>query len=60
VVTKLLGLEVDKEVIVQRIIRSDIKEMFVGVVGIDGATSSIKGEGNDKFSEDKRFLSLGC
>ena len=60
VVTELLGLEVDEEVVVPRIIRSDIKEMFIGEVGIDWGTGSIEGEGYDKFDEDESFLFLGC
>jgi hypothetical protein len=60
VVTEILGLEVDKEVVIPRIIQSDVKEMFVGEVDIDGGTSSIRGEGHDKFDKDERFLSLGC
>ena len=59
-VTKLLILEVDKEVIVPRVIRSDVKEMLVREVGIDGVTGSVRGEGRDKFGKDERFLSLGC
>jgi hypothetical protein len=53
-------LEVDEEVSVPRIIRSDVKEMFIGEVDIDGATGSIGGEGCDEFGEDESFLSLGC
>jgi hypothetical protein len=60
VVTKLLSSEVDEEVAVPRIIQSDVKEMFVGEVGIDGGIDSIRGEGCDKFDEDKSFSSLGC
>jgi hypothetical protein len=60
VVIKLLGSEVDEEVVVPRIIQSDVKEMFIGEVGIDGGTGSIGGEDCDKFEEDKSFLSLGC
>jgi hypothetical protein len=60
VVTELLGSEVDEEVAVPRIIRSDVKEMFIREVGIDGGTGSIRGEGRDKFGEDERFLALGC
>jgi hypothetical protein len=60
VVTKLLGLEVDEEVVVPRIIWSDIKEMFVREVGIDEGTGSIGGEGHDKFGKEERFLALGC
>jgi hypothetical protein len=59
VVTKLLGSEVDEKVTVPRIIRSDVKDMFIREVGIDGGTSSIRGEGCDKFDEDERFLALG-
>jgi hypothetical protein len=60
VVTKLLGSEVDKEIIVPRIIRGDVKEMFIGEVSIDGGTGSIEGESSDEFGEDERFLALGC
>jgi hypothetical protein len=60
VVTKLFGSEVEEEVVIPRIIQSDVKEMFIGEVGIDGGTSSIGGEGYDKFDEDERFLALGC
>jgi hypothetical protein len=60
VVTKLLGSEVDEEVTVPRIIRSDIKEIFIGEVGIDRGIGSIRGEGCDKFGEDESFLSFGC
>jgi hypothetical protein len=60
VVTEILGLEVDEEVVVPRIIRSDVKDMFIREVSIDGGTGSIKGEGRDKFGEHKRFLSLVC
>jgi hypothetical protein len=60
VVTELLGSEVNDEVIVPRVIRSDVKEVFIGEIGIDGGTGSIGWEGCDKFSEDERFLALGC
>jgi hypothetical protein len=60
VVTKILGSEVDEEVVVPRIIRSDVKEMFIGEVSIDGGTGSIEGECRDQFNEDESFLSLGC
>jgi hypothetical protein len=36
VVSKFLGSEVDEKIIVPRIIRGDVKEMFIGEVGIDG------------------------
>jgi hypothetical protein len=60
VVTEILGLEVDEEVSVPRIIRSDVKEMFIGEVSIDRGTGSIEGEGCDAFGEDKRFIALRC
>jgi hypothetical protein len=60
VVTELLGLKVDEEVTVPWIIRSNIKEMFIREVSIGRGTGSIGGEGHDKFSEDERFLALGC
>jgi hypothetical protein len=60
VVTEILGSEVDEEFTVPRIIRSDIKEMFIREVSIDGGTGSIRGEGRDKFDEDESILSLRC
>jgi hypothetical protein len=60
VVTELLGSEVDEEVVVPRIIRSDVKEMFIRELGIDGGAGSIGREGCDKFGENERFLTLGC
>jgi hypothetical protein len=60
VVSELLGSKVDEEVTVPRIIRSDVKKMFIGEVSIDRGTGSIRGEGHDKFGEDESFLSLGC
>jgi hypothetical protein len=60
VVTELLSSEVDEEVFIPRIIRSDVKEVFVGKVGIDGGTGCVRGEGRDKFGENEGFLSLGC
>jgi hypothetical protein len=60
VATKILSSEVDEEVIVPRIIRSDVKEVFIWKFGIDGGTGCVRGEGHDKFSEDEGFLSLGC
>ena len=55
-----MSSEVDKEVVVPRIIRSDVKEVFVGKVGIDGGTGGVRGEGRDKFGENEGFLTLGC
>jgi hypothetical protein len=49
VVTEILIAEIDEEVTVPRIIRSDVKEMFVGKVGVDGGTGGVRGEGRDKF-----------
>jgi hypothetical protein len=60
VVTELLGSEVDEEVAIPRVIRSDVKEMFVREVGIDGGAGSVRGECHEKFGKDKGFLSLGC
>jgi hypothetical protein len=59
VVTELLGLEVDEEVVIPWIIRSDVKKMFIREVGIDGGTGSIGGEGCDKFARTRYFLLLG-
>jgi hypothetical protein len=60
VVTKFFILEVDEEVVVARIIRSDVKEVFVKKVGIDGGTGCVRGEGCDKFGGNEGFISLGC
>jgi hypothetical protein len=60
VVTELLISEVDEEVVVPRIIQSDVKGVFVEKVSIDGGTSGVRGEGRDKFGENEGFLSLGC
>jgi hypothetical protein len=60
VVTEILSLEVDEEVTIPRIIRSDVKEVFVGNVDIDGGTGCVRGEGRDKFNENEGFISLGC
>jgi hypothetical protein len=60
VVTKLLSSEIDEEVTVPRIIQSDVKEVFVRKVSIDGGTGGVRGEGRDKFSENEGLLALGC
>jgi hypothetical protein len=60
VVTEILSSEVDKEVAVPRIIRSDVKEMFVGKVDVDGGTGGVRGEGCDKFGENEGLLNLRC
>jgi hypothetical protein len=41
VVTEILSSEVDEEVAVPRIIRSDVKEMFVRKVDVDGGTGGV-------------------
>jgi hypothetical protein len=53
-------LEVDEEVTVPRIIRSDVKEVFIRKVGIGRGTGCVRGEGCDKLGENEGFLSLGC
>jgi hypothetical protein len=58
VVTKILSSEVDDEVSVPRIIRSDVKEMFVGKVGVVWGTGGVRGEGHDKFGVNKGLLTL--
>jgi hypothetical protein len=60
VVTELLISKVDEEVTVPGIIRSDVKEMFVRKVGVDGGTGGVRGEGRDKFSENEGLLTLRC
>jgi hypothetical protein len=60
VVTELLASEVDEEVIVPRIIRSDVKEVFVRKVSVDGGTGGVRGEGCDNFDENEGLLTLGC
>ena len=55
-----MSLEVDEEVTVPRIIRSDVKEVFIGKVGIDRGTGCVRGERRDKFGENEGFLALGC
>ena len=59
-VTEILSLEVDEKVAIPRIIRSDVKEMFVRKVGVDEGTGGVRGEGHDKFGEDEIFLSFWC
>jgi hypothetical protein len=58
--TKILSEKVDEKFIIPRIIQSDVKEMFVQKFGIDGGTGGVRGEGRDKFGENKGFLSFGC
>jgi hypothetical protein len=60
VVTELLSSEVDEKVIVPRIIRSDVKEMFVWKVGVDEGAGGVRGEGRDKFGENEGLLTLRC
>jgi hypothetical protein len=60
VASKFLHLEVDEKIIIPRVIRGDVKDMFVREVDIDGGTGSIGGKCRNEFSEDDGFLSLGC
>jgi hypothetical protein len=60
VVNKILSLEVDKKVVIPRIIRRNVKEMFIGKVGIDRGTSGVRGEGRNKFGENEGLLTLRC
>jgi hypothetical protein len=60
VVTELLSVEIYKEVVVPKIIRRDVKNMFIRKVGVDGGTGGVRGEGHDKFSENKGLLTLRC
>jgi hypothetical protein len=60
VVSEFLCSEVDEKIVVPRVIRGDVKEMFIGEVGIDGGTGSIRGKCHNEFGEDEGFLSLGC
>jgi hypothetical protein len=45
-VTELLSSEVDEEVTIPRIIQSDVKEMFVRKVGVDGGTGGVQRGGS--------------
>ena len=58
-VTELLSSEVDEEVAVPRIIRSDVKEMFIRKVGVDGGAGGVRWKGRDKFGENKFFIYFG-
>jgi hypothetical protein len=58
VVTEILSVKIDEEVAVLRIIRCDVKEMFVGKVGVDGGTSGVGGEGRDNFNKNEGLLTL--
>jgi hypothetical protein len=60
VVTELLSAEIDEEVVVPRIIRGDVKEIFIGKVGVDGGIGGVRGEGHDEFSENEGLLTLRC
>jgi hypothetical protein len=59
-VTEILSSEVDEKVVVPRIIQSDVKEMFVGKVSVDGGTGGVRGEVRDKFGENEGLLTLRC
>jgi hypothetical protein len=60
VVSEFLCSEVDEKIMVTRVIRGDVKEMFVGEVRIDRGMGGIGGKCHDEFSEDEDFLALGC
>jgi hypothetical protein len=60
VVTEILSSEIDEKVVVPRIVRSDVEEMFVEKVGVDGGTGGVRGEGCDKFGENEGLLTLRC
>ena len=55
-----MSAEIGEEVIVPRIIRSDVKEMFIRKVSVDGGTGCVREEGYDKFGENKGLLTLRC
>ena len=55
-----MSLEVNEKVTIPRIIRSDVKEMFVWKVGVDGDAGGVRGEGCDKFGENEGLLTLRC
>ena len=55
-----MSSEIDEEFIVPRMIRSDVKEMFVGKFGVDGGTSGVRREGHDKFGENEGLLTFRC
>ena len=55
-----MSSEVDEEVVVPRFIRSDVKEMFIGKVRVDGGTRCVRGKVCDKFGENEGLLTLGC
>jgi hypothetical protein len=58
VVTKILSSEVDEEVAIPRIIRSDVKVMFVRKVGVDGGIGGVRGKGCEKFGKNQGLLTL--
>jgi hypothetical protein len=60
VLTEILSSQVDEEVAIPRIIRGDVKEMFIGKVRIDGCTGCVRGKVCDKFGENEGLLTLGC
>jgi hypothetical protein len=60
VITELLRSQVDEKVAIPRIIGSDVKEMLVREVSIDGGTGCVRGKGRDKFGEDEGLLTLWC
>ena len=60
VVSKFLGSEVEKNIVVPRVIRGDEKEMFVGEVSIDRSVGSIRRKCHNEFGKDEGFLAIGC
>jgi hypothetical protein len=60
VLTELLSSQLDEEVAIPRIIRGDVKKMFIRKVRIDGCTGCVRGKVRDKFGENEGLLTLGC
>jgi len=60
VASKFLCSEVDEKIVLPRIIRGDVKEMFVREISIDGGTGSIIGKFCNEFGEGEGFLALWC
>jgi hypothetical protein len=60
VVTEILSAEINEKVIIPRIIRSDVKEMFIGKVSVDEGAGGVRGEGRDKFGKNEGLLNLRC
>jgi hypothetical protein len=60
VVSEFFCSKIYENISIPRFIRGDVKEMFIGEVGIDGGIGSIGGESRDEFGEGESFLALGC